>query len=261
MRVGFILVLALAGLPAVWAEAVILPVHHRLPEELVQVIGPLLESDERVVAVPKGVLIQAEPARVEEIRGLVERLDQRLRPLVITVLQTDRFSVEELNAGVDASLQLPAERPLSAQARVYESRADRTAGTRQRLQTLEGRPAFIAVGRELPLPQIKLFGPQAVGGIEYLPVTTGFQVTPRLIGCRVRLTVSPWSKRMGSLGSELSVHAAQTSLEAPLGRWVEIGAHGLDEDLAATEIVGHRYETSARQLRLFLRVDSPDGCE
>lgn len=258
LRMGFVLALALAGLP----EAVILPVHHRLPEELVKVIGPLLERDERAVAVPQGLWIQAEPARIEEIRRLVMQLDQRLRRLVISVLQTDRFTVEELNADVDASLRLPAERELSATARTYESRADRTAGTWQRLQTLEGQPAFIAVGQERPVPQINLFGPQAVGGIDYLPVTTGFQVTPRMVGCRVRLTISPWTRRVGRSGDgSFDVQTAATTLEAELGRWIELGAHALDEDIGTKPILGHRYQTSTRQLRLFLKVDALDGCE
>ncbi|MCX8048302.1 MAG: type II and III secretion system protein [Methylohalobius sp.] len=232
-------------------------VRHRLPQEVVKTLAPMLEKDERLVAVPDGVWVQANPARIEEISGLIAALDQRLRRLIVTVLQTDRFSLEELNA--QASLE--AGEAVHAQAKVYETRSEGSLGALQRLTTTEGQPAFIAVGQELPVPVINLFGPQAVGGIEYLPATTGFQVTPRLIGCRVRLTVAPWSKRLGRTGPELTGHAAETTLEAPIGRWIELGASGLDEDLAQTEPFAHRYETQARRLRLFVKIESPEGCE
>jgi hypothetical protein len=236
------------------AETAVVPVHHRLPQEVVKALAPVLEQGERLVAVPDGIWVQAEPTRIEEIASLIASLDQRLSQLVITVLQSDRFSLEELNAQAGSEAD-------QAQAKVYETRSEGSLGALQRLTTLEGQPAFIAVGKEHPVPVINLFSPQAVGGIEYLPATTGFQVTPRLIGCRVRLTVVPWSRRLGSLGSEFSIHAAETTLEAPLGRWVELGASGLDEALANVEPLAHRYETQARRMRLFVKVESPQGCK
>ncbi len=246
MRVGLVAVLALGWLTVVWAETAILPLRHRLPQEVVQVIAPVLAEGERLVAVPEGIWVQASPERIEEIYSLVAALDKRSARLVVTVLQTDRLSLEELNA--------------QAQAKIYETRSQRILGVEQRLLTLAGQPAFIAVGQELPVPKIHLC-PQAIGGIEYLPATTGFQITPRLIGCRIRLEIAPWSRRPGGLAGELSVQVAKTTLEAELGRWVELGTSGLDEDLISTEIPAHRYQTQARRLHLFVKVEVPEGCE
>lgn len=240
------------------AETAVVPVQHRLPEEVVKALAPVLEKGERLVAVPDGVWVQAEPTRIQEIASLVAALDQAVRRLTITVLQTDRLGLEELNAQAAAEVSGGEGR---ARAKVYETRSQSSVGFEQRLEVMEGQPAFIAVGKELPVPQINLFGPQAVGGIEYLPATTGFQVTPRLIGCRARLTVAPWSRRLGSLGSEFAIHAAETTLEASVGRWVEIGASGLDEELVNAEPLAHRYETQARRMRLFVKVESPQGCK
>lgn len=247
MRIGLVAVLAWGWLTVVGAETAILPLRHRLPQEVVQAMAPVLAEGERLVAVPEGIWVQASPERIEEIYSLVAALDKRSARLVVTVLQTDRLSLEELNA--------------QAQAKIYETRSQRSLGAEQRLLTLAGQPAFIAVGQELPVPKIHLFGPQAIGGIEYLLATTGFQITPRLIGCRVRLEIAPWSRRPGGLAGELSVQVAKTTLEAELGRWVELGALGLDEDLISTEIPAHRYQTQARRLHLFVKVEAPEGCE
>ncbi|GAB6068726.1 hypothetical protein JCM13664_20470 [Methylothermus subterraneus] len=256
-KIGWIVTLALVWLASALAETAILPVRHRLPGELVQALAPTLAKTERLVAVPEGLFVQASPARIEELKGLIAALDRPPKRLTVTVLQTDRFSLEELNAQAG----IEADQNARAQARVYETRSQGSLGAKQRLETTEGQPAFIAVGQEFAVPVIHLFGPQAVGGIEYLPATTGFQVIPKLIGCRVRLEISPWARRPGGLGGELAVHAAKTVLEAPLGRWVELGASGLDEDLSSTEIPAHRYQTQARSLRLFVKVDAPGGCQ
>ncbi len=240
---------------SVKAETEVFPVGHRLPEEIVKALVPVLEEGERLVAVPNGIWVQASSRRLEEIASLIASLDQPSRRLIITVLQTDRFSLEELNASADVEVG----EEVQGQARVYETRAQTSLGAQQRIETLEGQPAFIAVGQELPTPVIHLYGPQALGGIEYVPATTGFQVTARLIGCRVRLTLTPWSRRPS--GGELSVRAAATTLQAPLGRWVELGTSGLDEDLANTEVLAHRYATGERRLRWFVKIEAPEGCE
>jgi hypothetical protein len=239
----------------VQAETEIFPVRHRLPEEIVKALAPVLARGERLVAVPDGIWVQAERKRLPEIAALIASLDQPSRRLRITVLMSDRFSLEELNASADLEVGEEGR----GRVKVYETRAHKSTGLEQSLETLEGQPAFIAVGQELPTPVIHLYGPQVLGGIEYLPATSGFQVTAKLIGCRVRLELAPWSRHPA--GGELSVHAAATTLEAPLGRWVELGAAGGDEELANTELLAHRYTSGERGLRLFVRVDAAEGCE
>ncbi len=249
--------IGLAFALACWAETAIVPVRHRLAEEVVKALAPVLDEGERLVAVPDGVWVQASRKRIEEIAALVASLDQPLPRLTVTVLQSDRLTLAELNAqgGVAAG------EGVSATAKVYETRSQGSLGLTQRLEVLDGQPAWIAVGQELPVPVINWFGPQAIGGIDYLPVTTGFQLTPRLIGCRVQLAIAPWSRRPGGLGSEFAVHAAETILEVPLGRWVELGSSALDEEWVNLEILSHRYETGGRALRLFVKVDAPLKCE
>ncbi|GAB4354219.1 MAG: hypothetical protein Kow0060_05200 [Methylohalobius crimeensis] len=271
-RIGFFIIgLLWIGVQAAWGDSrdlstktTVLDVRHRLPQELARVIRPFLAEGEKLVAVPDGLFVQATPGRIEAIRTLLERLDRRLKSLVVTVWQTDRFNLEELNAGVDVTVGTSSERTLEAETKVYGSRADRAAGTRQRLQTLEGRPAFIAVGQERPIPVIHLYGspPATVGGIDYQPVTTGFQVIPRTIGCRVRLTVAPWSSRPNGIGGGgLDVQSAGTTLEVELGEWIELGTHSLNESVSSRRILGHRYRTDTRRMRIFLKVDAPEGCD
>lgn len=263
---GFVMAVSLSGgvsAPAL-GEADVIAVNHRLPGELASLIRPLLEPGEVVMEVPSGLLVKASPARIEEIRSLVEKLDRRLRQLTITVLQSSELTLDELNAEANVIVRIPSAQPIQGQAHLYRSYSDRDQGSRQSLKTLEGQPAYIFIGQERPVPVIGVYGypPVVVGGIDYQPVTTGFKVVPRMAGCSVRLTISPWSQRMGRMGEgSIDVQAAGTTVEVKLGRWVELGALSDDLDETRDKWLGYSATTERRRSRVFIKVDSPEGCQ
>ncbi len=251
--------MVLSGFSSVFAATEFLPVRHRLPAELARVLSPLLEPGEAVVPVDAGLMVKGTPDRIEALREWIQRLDRPSRNLVLTVLQSDRVTLAELNRGFDVGDRAsPGSVRLRAHRYASESVRDRT--TRQRLRVLEGQPAYLVVGQERPVPVIRLYGfpPQAVGGIEYRPVTTGFRVTARLVGCDVRVTVSPWSKRLRGDGSR-SLQAMETTVVVKPGRWIELGAHDA-ADSSRPLGSGYRYRTGHDRQRIFLRAEIVDGC-
>jgi len=247
----------------VGAGTAVIPVDHRLPEEMVTILTPLLEPGEAVVATPSGLVVKAPAVRIGEIRQLVGKLDRPLKQLTITVLQSAELTLDELNAGASVSVQAPSGQPIRGRAHLYRSFSDSLEGARQRLKTLEGKPAYIVVGEERPVPVIGVYGypPVVTGGIDYRPVTRGFKVVPRMAGCRIRLTLSPWSRRMHGMGDGgTDVRAAGTTVEVEPGRWVELGA--VSDDLDASGAAGWGYDstTERRRSRIFVRVEVPGGC-
>ncbi len=256
------ILLALLWFPALRAETVTIPVSHRPAAELVRILAPLLEPGEAMVLAEDVLVVKAPPARTEEIRRLVERLDRSLRTLIIQVIQSDRLSLDELNAGGSASVTLP-QGPIRARGHVYRTESDRGRAEAQHLKVLEGQPAFIAVGEERPVPRLWVGGwpPVVTGGIDYKPVTSGFRVVPRLAGdCRVRLEIAPWSKRVGDLGDgRIEVGAAATVVEVPPGRWIELGGSDAAGTASGQGWIGLKRTTGRRHRRIFLRVDLP-GC-
>ena len=253
----------LSGFRVISAATEIIPLHHRLPAEMAGILAPLLEPGEAVVPVTSGLVVKARPARIDTIRGLVQQLDRPLKHLVLTVLQTDRLTLERLNAGIHGRLALP-EGPVRALGRQYRSESVGSQTAAQQLRVLEGQPAYILVGQERPVPVIRLYGfpPQAVGGIEYRPVTTGFQVKAHLLDCRVRLTISPWSKRLRAAGDDSrAVRAMATTVVVAPGQWIELGSHlETGQKTGSTLREGYRYQTRRGRQRIFLRADVLDGC-
>jgi type II secretory pathway component GspD/PulD (secretin) len=199
---------------SVVAQAVteVVPLAARLPEDVVPVIRPLLGPDESVSAFGSQLIVRASPERLEEIRELLAQIDHPPRRLVVHVRQRDAHQ------GSRGSSLPP--RDLRTQGANERS---------ERVQTLEGRPAFIRSGTVEPVPVWQSFGggalPFAEQGFDYRDATAGFFVTPRLAGDEVVLEISRQAARAGP-GSPpaFSVTEAETTLRARPGEWVTLGA-------------------------------------
>jgi hypothetical protein len=199
---------------SVVAQAVteVVPLAARLPEDVVPVIRPLLGPDESVSAFGSQLIVRASPERLEEIRELLAQIDHPPRRLVVHVRQRDAHQ------GSRGSSLPP--RDLRTQGANERS---------ERVQTLEGRPAFIRSGTVEPVPVWQSFGggalPFAEQGFDYRDATAGFFVTPRLAGDEVVLEISRQAARAGP-GSPpaFSVTEAETTLRARPGEGVTRGA-------------------------------------
>ena len=248
------------GFPLAFGDTVIIPVRHRLPEEIARVLAPVLEPAENVVATSSGLLVKARATRIAEIRALISELDRPLKTLAITVLQSTQANLAQLNAGVQGSIHLPLG-PAQGQGFWYHTQSDNSRDIWQSLKILEGHPAYIAVGQEQPVPFIQIYGypPQVLGGIEYKPITQGFEVVPRMVGCKVRLQVSPWSQQRTGAGS-IAIQSASTTVEANLGQWIELGSHDTSGNNQSSPLMGRRYTTRRDKARIFLKVEAKGGC-
>jgi type II secretory pathway component GspD/PulD (secretin) len=202
--------LTTAALAQTYTE--VMPLRSRLPEDVVPAIRPLLGPDEGVSAFNGKLIVRAAPERMEEIRQLLAEIDRPLRRFVIHVRQRDAHQ---------GSLGSPP--PV---------RDLRTLGQNERserVQTVEGRPAFIRSGTAVPVPTWQSFGggalPFAQQGFDYRDATAGFNVTPRLAGDTVVLEISRQAVHAGQgAPPSFTVNEAATTLRARPGEWVTLGA-------------------------------------
>lgn len=238
--------------------------HHRLPEEMLPLIQPLLGPGDVAIPARDRLILKADPGKVEEIRSLVRQLDKSSHRLLITVTQGRDLSVEALNAQgrlrgrID--LNRPADSDLHIRGHIYQSEGRDAAGYTQQLQTLEGQSAHIEVGEQIPVPTQSYYGYGYSENIEYRPATTGFEVTPRLSGGEVILELSPWSDRLSrDRFGVIDTQSAHTVIRTALGEWIEIG--GLAETSVYEEsgLAGRQYSTRSRQNRIFLKVEDLDA--
>lgn len=259
-RLGWIL-LCLAG-QAVLADGrelvTAIEVYHRPAEELVAIIQPLLGPSETVVPSRNQLIIKASPERVAEIRALLDQIDKSPHRLLITVIQGSNLSKDSLNAGLGIQARAGSN-GLSVGLGGHDYRLENRdrAGATQQVQTLDGAAASIQVGAQMPVPTQSIYG---YGGIDYRPVTTGFSVTPRLLGDQVLIEIDPWSDRPSRYqGGAIATQGMHTQIKAALGEWVELGGQVETTTLEQSGYAGHTYATRSQENRTFLKVEDLDA--
>ena len=249
-------------------ELVTIQLSHRLAEDMAQLVRPLLGADETVIPNRSMLIVKASPAKVEEILALVKDLDKGPHRLLVTVAQGSGLSLEVLNAraGLQAQIdpQHPGEIRLSGRGHVYQTESRDLGDATQRVQTLDGQPAQIRFGQQIPIPAQGIIGYGGAvivnPGIQYLEATTGFAVTPRLTGDRVVIEVAPWSDRVSREGGGLiDTQGAQTTLQAALGEWVEIGGQMENRAQTGSGLYAHSYSTRSEVSRIFVKVEDLDA--
>lgn len=269
----------------VWAETPevnVIALKHRLAEEVLPVLRPLLAPGESITGMDNRLIVRAAPASLVQIEKALSEIDSAHRNLRIRVRQTDtgentqdsqgisghvqsgnsRIVLSNANrerggltvsgAGRDSTLQVRTER---------RSISTRTSST-QNLIVSDGGHAFLRVGESVPdVQQFLVFignRPRVLSGVQYRDVTTGFDVEPRIIGEHVRLIVSPRLAFRGDHGVQ-TVNFAElgTQLTVRPGEWVDLGAivgtaHELNRRILNSRTHGTR-ETSGFQMRVDLQ--------
>jgi len=189
---------------------------------------------------------------------LVRKLDARLSNLVVSVLQTSSKTAAELNAEATIAVSPDAirMRGMAGNTADLENRQQH-----QQLRTLEGQPAIIRTGEVRPVNNYNVYqygyGATVYNNTQLVEATTGFAVTPRLVGRQVIIDVAPWSDRFGKNG-ELDTQSAQTSIRANLGEWVEIAGNVDDENSRHSGFNSFNDATQRNRLRILVKVETTD---
>jgi hypothetical protein len=224
------------------------------------VLQPLLAAHESVTGDGYTLILNVEPARLEQLSAVIAELDRAPRRLRITVRQQqfvdNRIGSGGVAAGADSEhtrvIASPPDAGSGAEVRyrgvgVYG--ADPTGAQRdsaeQTVQALEGRPAHIAVGLLAPFDSVceDDYG-RRQACTEYREVSTGFDVLARLDAGGVTLDVSPQAQQIAG-GDLVAFQLAQTQLRGPLGQWLELAG----EVSSSGESQDHVLASTARNSR------------
>lgn len=224
----------------------IIPLKHRSAEDLIPVIRPMLGPGENVGGMNYQLFVRASDKGLRDIEQLLAELDRARKNLKITLQQDIARSGESESQGLSGEVRLgdtrtllPGKAPSGSGGLVIGGRQDdslrykitRSTGSSQDnasqfINVLEGAPAFIRVGQSLPYVQrfLAFAGNRIVYGqdTQFLNVTTGFDVLPRLNGDRVELEIAPRLSFAGSRGiQDVRFQELSTTVSAKLGEWVE----------------------------------------
>ncbi|WFP50025.1 type II and III secretion system protein [Methylomonas sp. EFPC3] len=250
----------LAGQAALADEPVmeVIPLANRPASEILPLLAPLLDANDRVVDNGSSLIVRTHPDRLETIQSLVRKLDARLSNLVISVLQSSSKTAAELNAEAAIAVSPDA---IRMRGMVGNTADLENRQQHQQLRTLEGQPAIIRTGEVRPVHQYNAYqygyGASVYSNTQMVEATTGFAVTPRLVGRQVIIDVAPWSDRFRQNG-QLDTQSAQTSIRANLGEWVEIAGNVDDENSRHSGFNSFNDATRHNQLRILVKVETTD---
>ena len=242
----------------------VIELKHRPAAEIQPLVAPLLEPTDAVIANGLSLIVKTTPARLAAIQELISKLDTSLTNLLITVVQGRHISADDFNASarIHANIDIndPSASHLRLKGRYHQTKSKNSVDNTQTLRTMEGRPAYIKVGKIHPIEQIQLhsqgFGYPAIASThtDYIEATTGFAVTPRLTTNDVILAIEPWSDRVQTNGI-IQTQGASTQIRTQLGVWVEIGGNIESSRQNQDGITSEIRRTRSDEMHILIKVE------
>ncbi len=228
----------------------VIPLKHRLSSDVIDIVRPLVAPGGTVTGMNNQVIIRTTPSNLEEIRRVLNSIDQAPRRLMITVRQNVDGNLNRNEQGISGryssgDVTIESTDPNAGRGGgIVAIRDDegnvigyRALSTRSRLedrntfsvQATEGYPAYIHTGQSVPVAHQQAVITPGGGiivqdGIQYRDVTSGFYVLPRLSGNIVTLLVAPRLNRVSpDQGGVFDLQSVQTTASGRLGEWIELG--------------------------------------
>ena len=224
---------------AVAQEMQVIELHHRIAEDVIPNLRPLLDPDGVLTGMDSTLFVRTSPENFEQIRKAVELLDRRLRELTISVGQGTVQTVQDTDVRGSATVgnddvQVGVNRPpadgtsVAVQARHSTQRTD--LHDVSSVRTIEGSEAFVAIGQVAPVSRTGVapgyHGPVVYRSTEFVDASTGFYATARLNGDRVTLEISPRQQRLRytPYGPAVETASSTSVVSGRLGEWLPLGA-------------------------------------
>ena len=247
----------------------VVPLKHRSAEQVIPVLRPLVESGGVVTGQGYQLFVRTSPANLDELKRALAAIDTPQRRLLISVrferaADSSRSAIEARGTlrSADESIgnQRIAPDRSQAEVRVYSNRGSADDRVDQRVQVLEGARALISTGQSRPLAQRQVFsGPGGAVVRESTVIQnidTGFEVTPRISGNTVFLDIHPQRETAGPLGpGSVQSQRVSSSMSAPLGEWVELGAAVASASSSGGGIFSSRDAQRAESRGVWVRVE------
>ncbi len=250
MRLRRLFAIALLAATACFADTLyVLPIHYRSADDIVALLSPLLQPDERVSGLAGQLVLSASPARLQELERLVLQFDTPPARLMISVTQDEDARLRERGVGVDGSLVIHergAGGALLAEIRDRDSLS--RDGIAQRVQAVDGSIAEIQLGASRVVPS------RGPAGSMLVQASTGFYVRPQLQGTQVTLELAVSREALNRLGG-VSGQQLTTTVRGKLGEWINVGGLSQLGSAQSSGLGGHDDRRLQASSHIRLRVE------
>lgn len=239
-------------------EISILPLHHRLPEQVLPTLEPLVSPGGSIVGAGNQLFVRTTPENLLELQTVLAAIDKPLQRLLISVRQGNDFRADERGLSLQQGhIQLGNNSQIQLEGSMQNDQNQSNNQTSQQVQTVEGAAAQIYLGQSLPLAmrQLQRQNHQLVltDTVQYVDVGTGFTALPRLIGDQVELNISPLQQQLN--GNQIEQANLSTVIRGPLGTWIPLGGGEISSHQQQSGLAGSSNQHSTRQQQVWLKVE------
>lgn len=250
------------------AATELIQLRYRTADEMLPTAQSVLGNKGRISAYGNQLIVNASPARIDELRNLIDQLDTRPRRLLISVDTSDSNFQDDRGYAVNGSASVGGVDVQAGrgevhgrdQVRIIRRTTDSRGGGVQQVQTTEGYPALIQVGQSVPITTTNS-GPygEIYSNTEYRNVTRGFYVTATLSGELVHVSISSNRDRLNSnQPGVIDVQSTDTKVSGRLGEWITIGAVNEDNQSNQSGFLRRHTTQGHEDMTLRLKVDAVD---
>jgi type II secretory pathway component GspD/PulD (secretin) len=268
---GLLAAVAMLCGPLAHAEALeAITLQHRLAEDLVPILQPLLPAGAGLSGAGNVLLVRADEVTMEQVRRAIAALDRAPRQLLITVGQdTDaaersaavRGSGTVATGDVQVGVNQPPQGQSGAQVVLRGSADQGRIRSVSSVRAVDGYEAYVAVGQSRPFTSRSVvtvpYGGRVVEQTTgYRDVQTGFYATPRLSGDRVTLEISP-TQQQATPGQRdaVSTRSLTTTVSGRLGEWIAIGGATESRDDGTVGLATWGQRTQLTQYSAWVKVE------
>ncbi|UVE19726.1 secretin [Pseudomonas sp. LS44] len=254
--------------PPLLAATEIIPLNYRTADDVMPVVQAVLGNEGRVSAYGNQLVVNASPAKIDELRGVLDQLDKQPRRLLISVDTADTNYADDRGYNVNGSASAGNVEIQSGRGEVNgrdqvrgirRSTASRGGGSQQ-VQTTEGYPALIQAGQSVPITTTSN-GPygQAYSDTQYRDVTRGFYVTASLTGDVVHVSISTNNDRLSQNPSgAINLQSTDTRVSGRLGEWMTIGGVNESRQESQSGFLQHYSTQGSENMTVRLKVETLD---
>jgi len=264
----FIISLFLAWHATAATEFKIITLQHRLAEEILPVIRPLVGNEGAASAMQNNLIIRTSPANMAEIEQIINALDTARQNLKITINRNRDLSTNGSSAEVsihkhigNATIDTGNSRRIikNGVALNIENQQNKSnLSNTQFIQAIDGERAFISVGQSIPYTQewrdLSQRYTNMQRTIEFITIDTGFAVRPRTIGSQIELEVTPrFSQR--NQGGIIDFETLTTTIRTNRGEWVDLAGIMQKKDDISRTILSWQTNYLSSNSQLLIKVE------
>ncbi|BCD88335.1 hypothetical protein PSm6_47420 [Pseudomonas solani] len=250
------------------AATEVIPLNYRTAEDVMPVVQSVLGNEGRVSAYGNQLIVNAEPAKIQELRTVLGQLDTAPKRLLISVDTSDSNYQDDRGYAVNGSASVGGvdieagrgEVRGRDQVRIIRRSTDTRGGGVQQVQASEGYPALIQVGQSVPITTAST-GPygQVYSNTEYRNVTRGFYVTASITGDIVHVAISSNRDRLSqSQPGVIDVQSTDTRVSGRLGEWITVGGVNESSQSDDSGFLRQRSTQGSENMTMRLKVESLD---